>query len=112
MLVILLLTGCDQQIPFDPKKWEEKGDIKQYLYRNSMINDLVQNHKLKGLSKTEWTTLLGSPDNADSLTVVYSVFIHYDVIDPDQTKDLLLELNTDSSIKSFRVNEWKKHSKE
>jgi len=84
-------------------------DDMEYPYRKGMIDDLTKNYKLKGLAKKEWLDLLGEPISEDSLTCFYDIDIHWDVIDPDYVKTLVLDLNPDSSIKDYQINEWKKH---
>lgn len=58
--------------------------------RKQILNDLLSNYKLVGLSYKELNSLLGAPDITDSsgANVSYEIDIHYDMIDPDYIKSL------------------------
>jgi hypothetical protein len=56
-------TGEDSmtktEIPFDKTKWRKKED-RDYPYRNQMTEDLINNHRLKGLRRNEAIDLLAT----------------------------------------------------
>ena len=75
-----------------------------------MLNDLVKNHKLKGLTYQQLIDLLGTPgnfsDNDD--TVRYEIFTGFESdIDPAYGKNLNLTLGADSIVASYKISEWK-----
>jgi len=75
-----------------------------------MLKDLTTNYKLIGMKYSDLIDLLGSPDFIDTSNsiITYEITLHYDMIDPDYGKDLDFKLNKDSTIKSFKIREWKK----
>lgn len=105
-IFIIILLGCNTQIKFDKTKWALKDDI-EYPYRDAMLKDLTTNYKLSGLKYSELISLLGPPQISDSTSLSYQVILHYNVIDPDYSKDLEFVFNKDSIIKSFKIFEWK-----
>ena len=62
ILSCLLLLSCKQK--FDKTMWID-GDGVYYTYRNDMVDDLLQNHRLVGLSYHQLTQLLGEPGGKD-----------------------------------------------
>jgi len=64
LLALLLLAGCvtwlvSHRKSFDPAVWRNRATSDSV--RLQMADDLVRNHKLKGLTKVEVVTLLGQP---------------------------------------------------
>lgn len=112
LLFIVGLCSCDdnQQLKFDKVKWNEQQDPAfTSSYRKKMLRDLTQNHKLSGLRYSEIVNLLGIPDEQDSAGLRYKIVEDYGYdVDPVYTKDLILDINKDSTIKAWRVWEWKK----
>lgn len=104
------LTSCDQK--FDKAKWLEQGDLRMYTYRKTMINDLMSNHKIKGLTYKQLIDLLGDSDkyvDSDANVLYYDVITNYGSdIDPIYSKTLKIKLDKDSTVQSFKVEEWKK----
>ena len=75
-----------------------------------MLNDLVKNHKLKGLTYQQLIDSLGAPgnfsDNDD--TVRYEIVTRFESdIDPTSGKNLNLTLGADSIVTSYKISEWK-----
>ncbi|ANI87970.1 hypothetical protein A9P82_00740 [Arachidicoccus ginsenosidimutans] len=105
IIVSLLLFSCSN-IPFNRKKWNEIDAGVPY-YRKDMLEDLTTNHKLIGLKYPELISLLGQAEFRSSDSLIYTIDLHYDVIDPDYGKDLVFTFNKDSIITSFKINEWK-----
>lgn len=86
---------------FDKSRWLVK-EKKQYPYRNKMLNDLIENQKLKGIKKSEVLNLLGEPDRQDSNYIFYTV--------DQQLLGDLLPLHTKTLVIKF-VNDtvaWRK----
>jgi hypothetical protein len=104
------MNSCKMQVKFDKDKWSEKNDVDfPSPYRKKMLNDLVTNYKLVGLSYTEIINLLGSPNFKDSSSLGYTIIVDYGHdIDPVYSKTLDFTFGKDSIIKSFKINEWKK----
>ncbi|MES2379512.1 MAG: hypothetical protein V4538_00620 [Bacteroidota bacterium] len=107
----ILLVSCEKS-KFDKIGWNEKGDLGSYPKRKSMLNDLIENHKLKGIKYKELIELLGLPENysdEEYNTMTYNIEIDYGFdIDPTYSKHLKIELAIDSVVKSYEIVEWKK----
>ena len=77
-----------------------------------MLEDLLTNYKLKGLSYRELIDLIGEPIknwNGENGEIFYPITTDYGYdIDPLYTKTLTFKLNTDSIVTEFKVVEWKK----
>ncbi|WP_207427639.1 hypothetical protein [Pedobacter sp. SYSU D00535] len=74
-----------------------------------MIEDLTKNHTLLGLKNSELTGLLGPPDIEQDLNIGYYLEVDYGSdIDPVSTKTLSFSLNSDSTVKHYRIEEWNK----
>ena len=112
LMVILILVSCNSDKKFDKIQWLECSDLGQYPKRNRLVNDLLENHKIKGLSYKQVIDLIGEPEKnitGENNEIHYQILIEYGSdIDPIYTKTLILKLDKDSSITSFKVNEWKK----
>lgn len=65
IFLVFLLFSCEskEEIKFDSNKWKnwEETEKSQFL-RWDMRNDLIKNHKIKGLSEKELIEILGEPD--------------------------------------------------
>ncbi|MEZ4788430.1 MAG: hypothetical protein R2811_00245 [Flavobacteriales bacterium] len=111
------LTGCDQSKPFEKDDWKKKIDW-DYPSRNAMVQDLLDNHELTGLSTRSVTDLLGEEDHVDLVErsntngrnyMTYQVLLDFGWdIDPVHTKYLVLDFNADSIITKAELLEWKK----
>jgi len=107
----ILLISCEKP-KFDKIGWSEKGDLGGYPKRKSMLNDLTENHKLKGIKHRELIELLGLPENYSNEeynAMSYNIETEYGSdIDPTYSKDLQIKLTKDSLVESYRIVEWKK----
>ncbi|HEY9167452.1 MAG TPA: hypothetical protein VIS48_14960 [Candidatus Kryptonia bacterium] len=95
---------------YDKEKWLSKEDVDQYPYRNGMLDDLLSNHKLIGLSSSQLVSLLGPSDSnivSKPDEVFYTIVVDYDLIDPSHVKNLVFTITQDT-VRNFRVDEWKK----
>jgi hypothetical protein len=74
-----------------------------------MVEDLIVNYKLIGLTKNKLKTILGSPDFNEDLEISYSLDIDYGTdIDPVYHRYLTFELTKDSVVKKYQIKEWRK----
>lgn len=110
----ITIFGCNsnfQQIKFNRTQWDD-GDVEIYPYSDAMLNDLLANYHLKGMSYKQLTKLLGEPqrwdnDNIDSS--YYNINTDYGQdIDPVYTKTLTVYLNKDSLVTGYKIKEWHK----
>lgn len=106
----LLLFSCTTK--FDKAKWQQESDIGQFPYREKMVNDLVVNHKLKGLTYNQVIDLIGEPQKnlvVEKNKINYPIIVEYENdIDPVYTKTLVITINDDSLVSTFQIDEWKK----
>lgn len=115
ILLVSLLVGlvsCRQtEITFDKELWGMSIDG-FYKHREKMITDLLENRLSKGMTYQSVIDLLGKPANfanLDSNTIGYEVFVDYGWdIDPVETKTLLINFSSDSTILDIKLDHWKK----
>ncbi|WPU94186.1 hypothetical protein SNE25_01435 [Mucilaginibacter sabulilitoris] len=113
LLISLVVQGCHSVVfkqSFDKQKWNDKEDW-DYPQRNNVVDDLVKNHRLKGLNYKQLINLLGIPQgqSEDSAGIYYQIVMDFgNDIDPVYTKNLLIGFNKDSIVNSITINEWKK----
>lgn len=110
--LVLLPSACGQQeMKFDKQKWNKESDG-FYEHREDMVNDLLENHLIKGMTYWQLTDLIGIPENysnLDSNTIAYCIMENYGWdIDPIETKTLMIVLTNDSLVKNYKVEHWKK----
>lgn len=105
-----ILNSCNTEIKFDKVKWNEQPDLAfTPPYRNKMLKDLTSNYKLVGLQYSQLVDMLGEPNFKDSSFIGYTIIVDYGSdIDPVYTKNLDFTFSKDSTITSFKVDEWKK----
>ena len=113
----VLTIACNSNkhgVRFDKGLWKQREDIDypdvHFPHRDKMLDDLVKNHKLKGLTYQQLIDSLGAPgnfgDNDD--TVRYEIFTGFESdIDPTYGKNLNLTLGADSVVTSYKISEWK-----
>ena len=110
-LTFVLLISCEKS-KFDKIGWLEKDDLGTYPKRESMLKDLTENHKLKGIKYIELVELLGLPENYSDEkenSMSYNIVTDYGFdIDPTYSKDLKIKLAKDSVVESYRIVEWEK----
>lgn len=91
-------------IKFDKVKWNLKDD-QNYTYRKQMINDLLKNYNWAGMKKDSVIRLLGEPDGIEEdIFMLYNYKQKHFGNFPLSTKQLVIELNTDSTVKLARIN--------
>ena len=78
----------------------------EYLYRNKMITDLLENYTLKGVKQDSILNMLGEPNRRDSLYFFYIVdqklFANFF---PLYTKSLVIKLAGDSTVEWRKIHE-------
>jgi len=111
IFVGLLLTMACNSIgvndKFNKSKWIAKDDM-DYSMRESILNDLLSNHQLKGLTYKQLIDSLGEPANYgnDKDSIYYDIVVNYGYLDPKSGKYLALGLSKDSIVTGFKVVEW------
>lgn len=112
-ILVLLISSCAiQDKKFDSKTWQAIDGNNFSELREPMVNDLMENNLYKGMFYYQVIQLLGKPDifgSAQKNEIGYCLLQDYSWdIDPIETKDLIIELNKDSTIKSYKIVNWKK----
>jgi len=92
---------ADEHSTFDRVKWDEAYDG-EYLYREQMLQDLVDNHLLHGMKQDSVVLLLGQPDRTDNSHLFYRISQKKLGLFALQTKTLVIKFTKDS------VLEWRK----
>ncbi|GAA3967197.1 hypothetical protein [Mucilaginibacter dorajii] len=92
---------------FSKTKWTTKNDM-DYPMREPILNDLIKNHKLKGLTYKQLIDSLGESANYGDVkdSIYYNITVNYGYLDPKSGKYLVLSLNKDSIINGFKVVQW------
>jgi hypothetical protein len=92
-------------IKFDKEKWAIKKD-RDYPYRDRMLHDLVYSKQLKGMKWDSVISRLGAPTRSDTNYLFYTIRQPYlaNTI-PLYTKSLVIEFNTDSTVRTTRIHE-------
>ncbi|MDB5205593.1 MAG: hypothetical protein JWR72_668 [Flavisolibacter sp.] len=113
-LLLLLFICCfacknakqdDNAEKFDKIKWVAKKN-NEFPYRDKMLKDLIDNHKLHGLKKEEVINMLGQPSRSDNGHLFYK--IDQELIGnifPLHTKTLVIKLNKDSTVEWRKIHE-------
>lgn len=108
--IIPIIQACNRNCHFEKIKWQQKEDL-AYPYRDVMLDDLVTNYELAGLTYQQLTDLLGQPDSLSDKKneVVYEIIFEYDIdVDPVYVKNLVFEFSPDSTVKSFKIEEYQR----
>ena len=82
---------------FDASKWKIK-EADAYPYRAQMLDDLVYNVPLKGLTKEEVLTLLGPADRTDGNYLFYSVDVNRLMGYPLNSTNLVILIGADGKV--------------
>jgi hypothetical protein len=107
VLIIATLAGCDvKKEKFTTKGWDD-GDGISFPKRESMVDDLLATHKLKGLTYKQALGLLKYPqrNGLKDKSLEYEVVRKMDGVDTVYAKTLVLYLNKDSVVNNYRVIE-------
>ena len=111
LLLLLICSACSNKndapkpdIKFERTKWDIKIDD-GYTYRKQMINDLLNNYKWPGVKKDSVIKMLGEPDEMeDNIFMLYNYNQNHLGFFPLSTKQLVIELTADSTVKLAREN--------
>lgn len=91
------------EITFDKTKWMTM-DGKDYPYRDQMLNDIVYNDTVRGLTKNEIITLLGEPDRINEGHLYYMITQKRILFWPLKTKTLVIKLFDESTIDWIKIH--------
>lgn len=110
VVIFMIMVGlqcCSPDRKFDPVKWHEQSDPAfPPDNRRFMLNDLLENHNLKGKGYSEIIKLLGTPDFHAGSKFGYYINVDYGTdIDPVNQKNLVFTIYCDSSVASVQVEE-------
>jgi hypothetical protein len=98
MAMLFAFTACNRNKKFDKQQWAYTDGI-DYPLRDKMVNDLVDNHPLKGLKYSQVIQLLGYPQGNDSISFYYQIENTYtNTGKRDQLKKLIFYMGKDSII--------------
>ncbi|MDB5002123.1 MAG: hypothetical protein JWQ34_348 [Mucilaginibacter sp.] len=98
LLAFMAITGCSNASKFDRKKWIY-GDGLEYPLRDEIVNDLVKNHQLKGLTFRQILDSLGRPQHWDTLQLSYQILdnsFEFARKKPIHKKNLVISFSKDS----------------
>lgn len=106
VLALVSLAGCSNKKPFDRWGWDD-GDGIDFPKRYMMVDDLMANHKLKGLTYKQAVNLLHYPqrNSHTDRSFSYEITRKMDGIDTLYAKNLVLYLNKDSVVTDVKVTE-------
>jgi len=110
LIIIIGLNSCTRDIKFDKIKWNQRNGSGYYDCRDLMLEDLLQNHNIKGSKIDELRNLFGEinpislPNGNSALNFNIVTDFKYD-IDPQYTKDLILYLDKDSVVSNYKIKE-------
>lgn len=105
-----MFTSCGvAEKKFDKATWNKRDDY-TYANRESMVQDLMDNHLHKGMTYKNLTALIGQPENYANMkdhTIAYEIMVDCGWnIDPVEGKTLFIELAPDSTIISYKLEHW------
>lgn len=89
-------TVTSEQL-FETSKWKIKKED-TYPYRSQMLEDLVYNVPLKGLTKKELLTLLGPADRTDGDYLFYTVAMDHVMGYPLNSTNLVIKIGADGKV--------------
>lgn len=102
---LILFLSCQNDIPFNSEKWNEKGiDWQLSDTREKMISDLISSDTLLGMNSDEIIKLLGEPEFEKEKSLEYLIREKYSWnIDPDYIKYLIIEMNEKDITKNIYI---------
>jgi len=119
LMGLTVLVACNNatssQIKFNKTQWDSAGDLESYPYREAMLSDLIEHHKIKGLTYRQLIDSLGEPGNYKDAedSIRYDIIVNFGYLDPKSGKYLSIGFGKDSIITGFKVVEWKnRHANE
>jgi hypothetical protein len=116
---LIVLIGCNNitynRVKFNKSQWDSIGDLHSHPNRKNMLEDLIDHHKIKGLTYHQLIDSLGQPENYGDTkdSIYYDIVVNYGYLDPKSGKYLAIGFNKDSIATGFKVVEWKnRHANE
>ena len=116
---LIVLIGCNNitynRVKFNKSQWNSIGDLHSHPNRENMLEDLIDHHKIKGLTYHQLIDSLGQPENYGDTKdcIYYDIVVNYGYLDPKSGKYLAIGFNKDSIATGFKVVEWKnRHANE
>jgi outer membrane protein assembly factor BamE (lipoprotein component of BamABCDE complex) len=109
MLAFATLSSCGNRGKFDRQKWSY-GDGLEYPLREEVLEDLMANHRIKGLTYDQVIDSLGAPQRRDSLKFTYQILdnsFQFGQNKPIYKKNLVVYFSKDSIVTKFEVSEYK-----
>jgi hypothetical protein len=111
VLLVLLCLACKhkegnagKQQKFDKIKWSATKDG-EYINRNQMLKDLIENYEWHGLKEDSILHLLGSPDRIDTGYLFYTIAQEHIGSFPLHTKTLVIKFSKDSTVLWRKIHE-------
>ncbi len=106
LIISILLFSCGKVTheKFNSEKWksENLNSEENWTLRWNMMNDLRNNHKIKGKTKNEIIELLGKPDNENKNQFYYYLGYSGNGIN---TGSLFITFDEDDRAINIKVNE-------
>ncbi|MFA9213530.1 MAG: hypothetical protein ACEQSR_06745 [Candidatus Methylacidiphilales bacterium] len=108
---ILWCIACNNanNSKFNKENWCKTEDLQLHPNRVKMLDDLLKNNTLKGLTISQLIDKLGNPDfntPPDSNKIYYNIITEYGLdIDPVYSKNLIFTFSHDSIINNFIIDE-------
>ena len=101
VLLLTAITGCTRGVKFDKEKWNDGNGI-SYNMRDNVLQDLVDNHHLKGMHYKDVIRLLGKPNDTATLKTSYEIINTQSEYNPKNNpiyrKNLEFYFNKDSVV--------------
>ena len=113
LVLFIAATSCNHDKKFDREKWGY-GDGLTFPQRDDIINDLLKNHKIKGLTYRQVYDSLGRPQGRDTLQLSYQITDNsskYGRKDPVHRKTLILYFSKDSIVTKAEIHEFTEKKK-
>jgi outer membrane protein assembly factor BamE (lipoprotein component of BamABCDE complex) len=114
LITFTALTGCGSGSKFDRQKWSY-GDGLEYPLRDQIVDDLMKNHHITGLTFDQVIDSLGSPQRRDSLKFTYQILdnsFEFAQKDAIRKKNLIVYFNKDSVAVKFEIYDHTEKEKE
>ncbi len=114
--ILLTAAACNRQQKFSREMWSYADGL-DYPSRAGILDDLLANHKLKGLNHYQLQQLLGTPQAKDTVNFKYSYQIEDSGTNynpkkkPIYIKNLVIYFSKDSIVTKTEVFEKTKKIK-
>jgi hypothetical protein len=102
-LIILSFAACKNHSKFNRDNWNE-GDGLTFAYRDKMVQDLLENYKLKGLKYQQVIHLLHRPQQSNPTQMIYEIDEVNNPGKPHYVKQLILAMK-DSVVVDAKIYE-------